>query len=54
MWKVWDLAGGNGNPDAWRLFARPEVRRSMLPVLEEARRQDTEATEHIEKALASL
>ncbi len=54
MWKVWDLAGGNGNPDAWRLFARPEVRRQMVAVLEQAHRQDEMATGHLEQALAKM
>ncbi len=31
MWQLWDLAGGNGNPDAWQKFADPEVRRKMVP-----------------------
>ncbi len=53
MWRLWDLAGGNGNPDAWQLFARPEVRRQMLPVLQEARRQDEAAVRALERALAA-
>jgi hypothetical protein len=51
MWRVWDLAGGNGNPDAWRLFARPEVRQRIAAVLHEARRQDEAAAGSIELAL---
>jgi hypothetical protein len=52
MWKVWDLAGGNGNPDAWKMFADPSVRRQMVPVILEARRKDAEAADHIERTLS--
>ena len=51
MWKVWDLAGGNGNPEAWKFFADPAVRRQMVPVIQEACRQDEMAIQHIERAL---
>lgn len=51
MWKVWDLAGGNGNPDAWKKLARPEVRRQMAEVILQARDKDVQATEHIARAL---
>lgn len=51
MWKVWDLAGGNGNPEAWKFFADPSVRRQMIPVILEARNKDEQAIEHIEQAL---
>ena len=54
MWKVWNLAGGNGNPDAWRLFAGPDVRRRIVPVLREAHRQDEMAAQHIERALKEI
>lgn len=52
MWKVWDLAGGNGNPDAWKKFADPVVRRQMIPVIQEARAKDEQAIEHIERVIA--
>jgi hypothetical protein len=52
MWKVWDLAGGNGNPDAYRLFANPAVRRQMVPIIQQSRQKDTQAVEHIVRALA--
>jgi len=45
MWKVWDQAGGNGNPDAWTRFARPEVRRAIVPLIREALEQDRRATD---------
>jgi hypothetical protein len=51
MWELWDLAGGNGNPDAFRKFSDPAVRRRMAPVIEQARQQDERAAEHIERAL---
>ncbi len=52
MWKVWDLAGGNGNPEAFRLFADPAVRRQMIPVIQQAKEKDEQANLHIERALA--
>jgi hypothetical protein len=51
MWKVWDLAGGNGNPDAYKTMAVPAVRRQMVPIILQSRDKLAEATEHIEKAL---
>lgn len=51
MWQLWDLAGGIDNPEAYKLFADPKVRRQMVQVIQEARRQDETAIEHIEKAL---
>lgn len=52
MWKLWDLAGGNGNPDAYKNFAKPAVRREMIPIIQEARAKDIEAADHLERALA--
>jgi hypothetical protein len=52
MWKLWDLAGGNGNPEAYKLFADPAIRRQMVPLIEEARRKDEQAANHIELAIA--
>jgi len=52
MWKLWDLAGGNGNPDAYRLFADPIVRRQMVPIIHQAREKDAQAAEHIARAMA--
>ena len=52
MWKLWDLAGGNGNPDAYRLFADPAVRRQMVPIIRQAQEQDAQAAEQIAQALA--
>ena len=51
MWKVWDLAGGNGNPEAFRKLAEPEVRRQMVPIILQARDKDVEAANYIEQAL---
>ena len=51
MWKIWDLAGGNGNPEAYRIFADPAVRRQMVSIIQEARRKDAQAAEHIQMAL---
>jgi len=52
MWKLWDLAGGNGNPDAYRYFADPAVRRQMVPIIRQAQDQDAQAADHIARALA--
>jgi len=52
MWELWDLAGGNGNPEAFRRFADPDVRRRMVPVIDQARAKDEQAAAHIERALA--
>ena len=51
MWKVWGLAGGIGNQEAYLKFALPQVRREMAPVILQARDKCTEAAEHIERAL---
>jgi hypothetical protein len=51
MWKVWDLAGGLGNPEAWRKFALHEVRSQIAPVLRETRAKEEEAIRWIEEAV---
>jgi len=51
MWELWNLAGGNGNPDAFRRFSDPAVRRKMIPVIEQALENDERAAGHIERAL---
>lgn len=52
MWRLWDLVGGNGNPDAYRRFADPAVRREMALVIRKAKEKSAQAAEHIEAALA--
>lgn len=52
MWKLWDLAGGNGNPEAFRKFADPCVRRDMSALVLEARAKDALAADAIERTLA--
>ena len=54
MWEVWDLAGGNGNPEAYRKLADPAVRRAIAEIVRQAREQDAQAADHIERALAPL
>jgi hypothetical protein len=51
MWELWDLAGGNGNPEAFRSFSDTSVRRRMISVIEQARDNDERAAGHIERAL---
>jgi hypothetical protein len=52
MWDIWNAVGGIGRSDdrAVRL-AEPEVRRRIIPIVEEARDRDIEAAAHIERAL---
>jgi hypothetical protein len=52
MWEVWELAGGISSPEAYRAMADPAVRRAMADVVRQARDQDAQAAEHIERALA--
>ena len=52
MWQVWNLVGGLGRSDAHaRRLAEPTVRRQMAPLILQARAQDEEAGDHIERAL---
>jgi hypothetical protein len=51
MWKIWDLAGGIGNPEAYRKLADPTVRRQIAQVVLQARDKDAQAADHIEQAL---
>ena len=53
MWEVWELAGGIGNPEAYRAMADPAVRRAMAGIVCQSRDQDARATDHIERALAT-
>jgi hypothetical protein len=48
------LAGGNGNPEAYRKLADPTVRRAMVEIIRQARDQDAQADSYIEQALAPL
>ena len=52
MWELWNLAGGISNPEAWKQFADPTIRRKMVPIIKEARCKDAEATDHIERVLS--
>jgi hypothetical protein len=52
MWEAWDLAGGNGNPEAYKKLADPEIRRKIALVILKSREKYAEAAEHIERALA--
>jgi len=52
MWKVWDLAGGNGNPQAHTFMPDPAIRRQMADLVLQARQKDVEAANCIEQALA--
>ncbi len=52
MWRLWDLAGGIANPEAYKSFADPGKRREMAGVIRAAGEKDRQATDHIEKALA--
>jgi hypothetical protein len=52
MWKVWDLVGGNGYPEAHLKLADPAIRRQIVPLILQARDKDAEAADHIARALA--
>jgi hypothetical protein len=52
MWKLWHLAGGIGNPEAYRKLADPAIRRQMVPIILQARDKDAEAAKYIELTLA--
>ncbi|MBM3190066.1 MAG: hypothetical protein FJZ90_15260 [Chloroflexi bacterium] len=52
MWRLWDLAGGIGNPEGYRKMADADVRREMAQVILEARDKDARAADHLERALA--
>lgn len=54
MWQVWGAAGGIGNPDAWKEFAKPEVRRQMVPIIKRSRDRYTEAADYMGQALKKL
>ena len=54
MWKIWDLAGGISNPDAYRAMADPAVRSAMADIIRQAREQDAIAADHIEQAPGQL
>jgi hypothetical protein len=49
MWEVWELAGGIGNPEAYRAMADPAVRRAMADVIRQARDKDAQAAEHLSR-----
>ncbi|HEY3289675.1 MAG TPA: hypothetical protein VGK87_06070 [Anaerolineae bacterium] len=51
MWKLWDLAGGNGNPDAYKFMADPALRRRMSDVILQSRSKYSDAIDHIKHAL---
>ncbi len=53
MWRAWDLVGGIGNPEAWRKFADPDVRRKIGAVILQARDKDAAAADRIESVLKS-
>ncbi len=54
MWDIWKCVGGNGrSPEHARRFADPDTRRRIAEIIREAKQQDVQAIEHIEKALAA-
>jgi len=52
MWQVWDLAGGNGSPEAHLRMADAAVRHAMAEILLQARAKEAEAAEQMELALS--
>jgi hypothetical protein len=54
MWQVWSLLGGAGFSDVQaRNLARIGVRHQIVPLIRQAREQDQEAANHLERALAT-
>ncbi len=51
MWSIWKLAGGIGNPEAFRTMADLARRRDMIEIIRRARDKDAQAAEHFELAL---
>jgi len=51
MWQIWGLAGGIGNPDAFRALADPAKRRAMAEIIRQARDEDAKAVDYFEQAL---
>ena len=51
MWEAWELTGGIGNPEAYRHMADPSVRRALADVVRQAREEDAQAADHLERAL---
>jgi hypothetical protein len=51
MWQLWELAGGIGNPDAFRAMADPAKRRAMVDIIHQARDKDAQAADYMEQAL---
>ncbi|MBN1401705.1 MAG: hypothetical protein JXA74_12755 [Anaerolineae bacterium] len=52
MWRVWDLAGGIGNPQAFRRMADRQTRWEMAQIILASRDKDARAADHLERALA--
>jgi hypothetical protein len=52
MWKVWDLAGGNGSPQAHTFMPDPLIRRQMADLVLQARQKDAEAANYVAQALS--
>ena len=55
MWKIWGIVGSNERAQAQRdAFLKPDVRRSIVALIRQARDRDAEAAGHIERALLAL
>jgi hypothetical protein len=54
MWELWNLAGGNGNPNGWRYFSERQNRIKMASIIKKAKEKDVAATKHIEAALSRM
>jgi len=52
MWRVWNLAGGHHSPTAYLELAKPDVRRRIVSIIQDALRLDMRAADLIECALA--
>jgi hypothetical protein len=52
MWKLWDLEGGNGNPEAFRKMAISAIRQQVVAVILLSRDKLERAGDHMERALS--
>ena len=54
MWELWDIAGGIGNPEGWKVFLSGEKRNKMKIIIEKALQKDRLAIEHINEAIKTM
>jgi hypothetical protein len=54
MWQIWGKTGGNGrSDDNVRKLADPAIRGAIAPMILQARDEELQAADHIQRALSS-